>query len=126
MRDLARGVSEILGVVLVFLAGEMVLAKAEKLPSARNNRRAEAIERMLIVTWVLFQPHHAWGRARDLVLLGGKSEPSVGEFLLVCNSVNTRLPASLPRRFYKHGCSRRVAGKQIRHGFSQIRLISNL
>jgi len=64
MRDLARAVSDILGVVLVFLAGEMVLAFAEKLPSARNNTRAEAIERKLIVTWVLFQPHHGlWTRA---------------------------------------------------------------
>jgi hypothetical protein len=52
MRDLARAVSDILGVVLVFLVGEMVLALAEKLPSARNNTRAEAIERKLIVTWV--------------------------------------------------------------------------
>ena len=77
--------------VLVFLAGEMVLARAGKVPSARNNMRAEAIERKLIVTWILLQPHHAWGRGRKLVLLGGKSEPSVGELLLVCNSVNTRL-----------------------------------
>ena len=96
MRDLVRPVSEIFGVVLVFLVGEMVLADTEKLPSAKNNTRAEAIERKLIITWVLFQPHTC-ERACDLVLLGGKSEPSVGELLLVCNSVNTRLSA-LSRR----------------------------
>lgn len=97
MRDLVRVVSEILGVVLVFFVGEMVLAEAEELPSAKNSMRAEAKDRKIIVTWILLQPHHAWGRARKLALLGGKSEASVGEFLLLCNSVNTRLPALLLR-----------------------------
>src|SRR5438477_12485768 len=113
MRDVARAVSAILGVVLVFLAGEMVVAKAEKLPSARSKTRAEAIERKLIVTVVFIQPHHALGHENELALLGEKSEPSVGEFLLLCNSVNTRLPASLPHRCYKHGCWRRVAGEVV-------------
>src|SRR3954467_11541833 len=97
MRDLARGVSEIFGVVLVFFAGEMVLAATGRLPNARNNMRAEATDRKLIVTWILLQPHRAWGSACQLALLGGKSEPSVGELLLVCNSVNTRLSTLLLR-----------------------------